>query len=203
MPGRPSAAAACVSASAGHSPSHPRFSHAVATPATPVAGASELRGLGRGLRADTGGHEDAPVSRPVRARTRVRSPITTHPLWATYGTDSLARRPAPGRICPTSRVREFTGTCNRRLGTVCGPASTPGDVSGSEAPAALLLARSAHPGMVGRAVVAITGLKHLPSLGGIYARPRATGEMRGPAFMPREISWLRSVAPCCSSDPSI
>ena len=52
--------------------------------------------------------------------------------------------------------------------------------------------------MVGRPVVGTTGLKHLLSLGGVYAQPRATGAMRGPAFMRREVSWPRLAATCCS-----
>ena len=41
-------------------------------------------------------------------------------------------------------------------------------------------ANLAHRRVPGRSVVAITGLKHLLSLGGVYARPPATGAMREP-----------------------
>lgn len=62
----------------------------------------------------------------------------------------------------------------------------------------LLFANLANPRIVGRSVVAITGLKPLLLLGGVYAQLRATGAMRGPAFMRREVYWPRSATPCCS-----
>ena len=71
-------------------------------------------------------------------------------------------------------------------------------VSWVREPTSPLLANLANPRIVGRSVVAIRGLKHLLLLGSVYAQLQATGAMRGPAFMRREVSWPRSAAPCCS-----
>ena len=106
-----------------------------------------------------------------------------------------ASDPKAGTVAARDRSRD-TQVVTKALGSDT-RASTDAGLRRAEA-TRLLIANLANPRIVGRSVVAITGLKHLLLLGGVYAQLRATGAMRGPAFMRREVSWPRSAAPCCS-----